>query len=122
MEPLDGPPVSSPDPAISDSVEQLASSSTHAVTDMPFGSSPVQTRTLHAPSTPVVLLTSDHRTASDHMMTDHMMTDHIASDHIASGRTQRLTALGFWPRVASLWSELGDEPLPSGGTANSMTT
>ena len=47
MEPLDGPPVSSPDPAISDSVEQLASSSTHAVTDMPFGSSPVQTRTLH---------------------------------------------------------------------------
>ena len=45
MEPLDGPPVSSPDPAISDSVEQLASSSTHAVTDMPFGSSPVQTRT-----------------------------------------------------------------------------
>ena len=45
MEPLEGPPVSSPDPAISDSVEQLASSSTHAVTDMPFGSSPVMTHT-----------------------------------------------------------------------------
>ena len=64
---------------------------------------------------------TDHM-MTDHMMTDHMMTDHIASDHIASGRTQRLTALGLWPRVASLWSELGDEPLSSGGTANSMTT
>ena len=32
MEPVEGPPVSSPDPAIIDSVEQPASSSTRAVT------------------------------------------------------------------------------------------
>ena len=54
MEPLEGPPVSSPDPAIISSVEQLASSSTHAVTDMPFGSSPVQTRTLHHAGLPSI--------------------------------------------------------------------
>ena len=48
MESLEGPPVSSPDPAIIDSVEQPASSSTRAVTDMPFiGSPTVPTHTLH---------------------------------------------------------------------------
>ena len=47
MEPVEGPPVSSPDPAIIDSVEQPASSSTRAVTDMPFDSPAVMTHTLH---------------------------------------------------------------------------
>ena len=45
MEPLEGPPVSSPDPAIISSVEQQASSSTHAVSDMLASSPPVMTRT-----------------------------------------------------------------------------
>ena len=46
MEPGEGPPVSSPDPAIIPSVEQPALSSTHVVTDMPLGSPTVQTHTL----------------------------------------------------------------------------
>ena len=45
MEPLEGPPVSSPDPAIISSVEQQASSSTHAVSDMLSGSPSVMTHT-----------------------------------------------------------------------------
>ena len=45
MEPLEGPPVSSPDPAIISSVEQQASSSTHAVADMLSGSPSVMTHT-----------------------------------------------------------------------------
>jgi len=45
MEPLEGPPVSSPDPAIISSVEQQASSSTHAVSGMPAGSPSVMTHT-----------------------------------------------------------------------------
>ena len=47
MEPLEGPPVSSPDPAIISSVEQQASSSTHAVSDMLSGSPSVMTHTPH---------------------------------------------------------------------------
>ena len=47
MEPLEGPPVSSPDPAIISSVEQQASSSTHAVSDMLSGSPSVMTYTPH---------------------------------------------------------------------------
>ena len=47
MEPLEGPPVSSPDPAIISSVEQQASSSTHAVSDMLAGSPSVMTHTPH---------------------------------------------------------------------------
>ena len=45
MEPLEGPPVSSPDPAIISSVEQQASSSTHAVSDMLASSPSVMTHT-----------------------------------------------------------------------------
>ena len=45
MEPLEGPPVSSPDPAIISSEEQPAWSSTHVVTDMPSSSPTVQTHT-----------------------------------------------------------------------------
>ena len=45
MEPLEGPPVSSPDPAIISSVEQQASSSTHAVSDMLASSPSVRTHT-----------------------------------------------------------------------------
>ena len=45
MEPLVGPPVSSPDPAIISSVEQQASSSTHAVSDMLASSPSVMTHT-----------------------------------------------------------------------------
>ena len=47
MEPLEGPPVSSPDPAIISSVEQQASSSTHAVSDMLASSPSVMTHTPH---------------------------------------------------------------------------
>ena len=43
--PLEGPPVSSPDPVITDSVEQLASIPNHALSDMPAGSPSVLTRT-----------------------------------------------------------------------------
>ena len=43
--PLEGPPVSSPDPVITDSVEQLASISNHALSDMPVGSPSVPTHT-----------------------------------------------------------------------------
>ena len=52
MEPVEGPPVSSPDPAIIPSVEQPALSSTHVVTDMPSGSPAVPTHTaqLRSPS------------------------------------------------------------------------
>ena len=52
MEPGEGPPVSSPDPAIIPSVEQPALSSTHVVTDMPSGSPAVPTHTaqLRSPS------------------------------------------------------------------------
>ena len=52
MEPLEGPPVSSPDPAIISSVEQQASSSTHAVSDMPSGSPSVMTHTPQYSSEP----------------------------------------------------------------------
>ena len=48
MEPLEGPPVSSPDPAIISSVEQQALSSTHAVSDMLASSPSVMTHTTHA--------------------------------------------------------------------------
>ena len=48
MEPVEGPPVSSPDPAIIDSVEQPAPISNRAVSDMPFGSPSVQTHTPHS--------------------------------------------------------------------------
>ena len=43
--PLEGPPVSSPDPVTTDSVEQLASISNHALSDMPVGSPSVLTHT-----------------------------------------------------------------------------
>ena len=49
MEPLEGPPVSSPDPAIISSVEQQASSSTHAVSDMLASSPSVMTHTTQLP-------------------------------------------------------------------------
>ena len=45
MEPLEGPPVSSQDPAIIASVDQHASSSTHAVSDMLASSPSVMTQT-----------------------------------------------------------------------------
>ena len=49
MEPLEGHPVSSPDPAIISSVEQQASSSTHAISDMLASSPSVMTHTTHIP-------------------------------------------------------------------------
>ena len=67
MEPLEGPPVSSPDPAIIDSVEQPASSSTRAVTDMPFDSPAVMTHTLHMviPFIHIHALPACYRTCGD---------------------------------------------------------
>ena len=50
MESHEGPPVSSPDPAITTSVEEPASSSTHAVAGIPTGSLTIPTRTQHSAS------------------------------------------------------------------------
>ena len=90
MEASEGPPVSSPDPAITSSVEQPALSSTHAVAGMPDGSPTVPTHTPHHAGQ--ASINDNSSDTADRDFSSHMGTNEEELDAARQAAVQQLAA------------------------------